>query len=339
MRNAAYWQQRALLLKEALESIGDDFILDLDREYKTASAAIQRDLRAWYQRLAENNGISLTAARKWLPAAELEEFRWTVQDYIRAGESLDPKWVKALENASARVHISWLEALEYQIQNTIEVLYGNQLDGLDQVLSKVYSEGYNHTLFDLQKGLEMGWDVARLDTETIRETLSKPWTSDDRSFSQRVWDNRDDLVRQVHTTITQGLMRGLSTRKMTDELQKAMNSSRYAAGRLVSTETAYFSVRAQERGFREIGVERYQILETLDPHTCEVCGPLDGMVLPMSQFQSGVTAPPFHPNCRGCIAPYIEGLEGTRIARGVDGKTYYVPGDMIYTEWEKKFLK
>lgn len=338
MRNAAYWQQRALLLKEALEAIGEDFILDLDREYKTASAAIQRDLRAWYQRFADNNGITLAQARRWLTAEELEEFRWTVEDYIKAGESLDPKWAKALENASARVHISRLEALQVQLQQTVEVLYGNQLDGLDRLLSRVYSEGYYHTLFDLQQGLGMGWNMERLSPEAIREVLSKPWTADGRTFSERIWTNRDQLVRQVQTTVTQGLMRGLSTREMGSGLQKAMGSSRYAAMRVVNTETAYFSVRAQERGFRDIGVEQYQILETLDTHTCGTCGPMDGMVLPMSQFEAGVTAPPFHPNCRGCISPYIEDLDGTRTGRDAAGNTIDVPADMTYTEWAKSFL-
>lgn len=339
MRNAAYWQQRALLLKEALEAIGEDFILDLDREYKAASAAVQRDLRAWYQRFADNNGITLAQARRWLTTGELEEFRWTVEDYIKAGESLDPKWAKALENASARVHISRLEALQVQLQQTVEVLYGNQLDGLDRLLSRVYSEGYYHTLFDLQQGLGMGWNMERLSPEAIREVLSKPWTADGRTFSERIWTNRDQLVRQVQTTVTQGLMRGLSTREMGSGLQKAMGSSRYAAMRVVNTETAYFSVRAQERGLRDIGVEQYQILETLDTHTCGTCGPMDGMVLPMSQFEAGVTAPPFHPNCRGCVSPYIEDLDGTRIARDAEGNTIDVPGDMTYQEWRKKFIE
>ena len=29
---------------------------------------------------------------------------------------------------------------------------------------------------------------------------------------------------------------------------------------------------------------------------------------------------------------------GERAARGEDGKTYYVPGDMTYEEWKKSFV-
>lgn len=51
-----------------------------------------------------------------LKAAELEEFKWTVDEYIKLGMSGDPAWHKQLENVSARVHLNCLEALEIQLQ-------------------------------------------------------------------------------------------------------------------------------------------------------------------------------------------------------------------------------
>ena len=62
----------------------------------------------------------------------------------------------------------------------------------------------------------------------------------------------------------------------------------------------------------------------------------------MSEYQTRATAPPFHPWCRGCTAPYFEDMKdlGTRAARGRDGKTYDVPAGMKYKEWyEKTFTK
>ena len=58
----------------------------------------------------------------------------------------------------------------------------------------------------------------------------------------------------------------------------------------------------------------------------------------MSQYEAGVTAPPFHVYCRTTTVPYFEDdIEtiGKRAARGKDGKTYYVPANMTYREWEK----
>ena len=62
----------------------------------------------------------------------------------------------------------------------------------------------------------------------------------------------------------------------------------------------------------------------------------------MSEYEEGVTAPPFHVNCRSCTAPYFddEFTKGEqRAARDEDGNTYYVPADMTYKEWKKSFVK
>lgn len=104
---------------------------------------------------------------------------------------------------------------------------------------------------------------------------------------------------------------------------------------------AYFSSAAQKDCFDELGVEQYEIVATLDSHTSEICRSLDGKHFPMKDFQPGLTAPPFHVNCRTTTVPYFEddfGSAGERAARGKDGKTYYVPADMNYREWEETFV-
>ena len=66
---------------------------------------------------------------------------------------------------------------------------------------------------------------------------------------------------------------------------------------------------------------------------------MDGKVFPMSEYQVGLTVPPFHPNCRGCTAPYFDDFNegGERAARDIKtGKTYNVPADMTYDEWKRQ---
>lgn len=88
-----------------------------------------------------------------------------------------------------------------------------------------------------------------------------------------------------------------------------------------------------------MGVKNVEILETLDSITCAFCASMDRKVVPMSEFQPGVTVPPFHPHCRGTTVPAIdEKYMGERAARDQDGKVYYVPGNMSYSEWKKTFV-
>ena len=72
-----------------------------------------------------------------------------------------------------------------------------------------------------------------------------------------------------------------------------------------------------------LGVERYKIVASFDQDTCELCGAMDGQVFKMSEYQAGLTAPPFHPWCRCCTAPYFEDMAGIgeRWTRNQDGTT------------------
>ncbi|MDN9260450.1 phage head morphogenesis protein, partial [Clostridioides difficile] len=113
--------------------------------------SIEKDILAWYNRFAKNEGISLLEAKKLLNTRELEEFKWSVEEYIKYGKenAINQKWMKELENASARVHITRLEALKLQIQQQVEVLYGNELDGIDKLMRDIYTSGYYHTAFNV----------------------------------------------------------------------------------------------------------------------------------------------------------------------------------------------
>lgn len=341
MRNADYWRGRFSILEDSAHREAQKTIQDMEELYLDAQRSVQKEIESWYARFAVNNQISLTDARKWLTAGQLEEFHWSVEQYIKIGEQagLDAAWLKKLENASARFHISRLEAVQTGIQQQLELLYGNQVDSLDALLKKVVGNGYTHTAFEVQKGVGLGWDITGLDQKKLETLLSKPWTTDGRTFRDRCWLNKKDLVGSVSKSLTQGLLRGDSPAKITTAIQKQFGVHRYKAGRLVNTETTYFNAVATKECYKDLDVEMVEIIETLDSHTCSICGGLDGTVIPISQYEPGVTVPPFHPNCRGTTAPAIDPkYAGERAARNADGAVYYVPANMKYADWVQTFV-
>lgn len=340
MKNADYWRGRFSILEESAHQEADQYIQSLEEMFMDAQRTVRSDIERWYGRFASNNGISLTEARKMLTTGQLEEFRWTVDQYIKIGQqaNLSAEWLKKLENASAKFHVSRLEAIQTQIQQQIELLYGNQLDGLDSLLKKIAGDGYTQSAFAIQKGIGLGWDITALNQKKLETLLSKPWTTDGRTFSDRIWSKKKELVGSVQKELTQGLLRGDSPQKITDAIKNRFNVSRYQAGRLVHTETTYFNAISTKQAYQDLGVEKIEILETLDSHTCEICQPLDGTVIPLAQYEPGVTVPPFHPNCRGTTCPHYDDMDGERAARTADGKVYYVPANMKYTDWKKAFV-
>lgn len=343
MRNDAYWANRMRILEESLLKTGYDYVKNLEEQYDTAIKSIESQISVWYQRFAKNNDISLAEARKLLTTQELKEFKWTVEEYIKHGQqnAVSRAWMKQLENASARVHISRLDSLKIQLQQQAEVLHGSQSEALNSTLAELYERGYYHTAFEVQKGLGVGWSLHGLTDEAIKKVLSKPWTLDGQTFSDRIWTNKQTLVNTVNTQLTQMIMRGSAPDKAIKTIAERFSVSKSQAGRLVMTESAAFSNMARKDCFNDLGVEKFIVVETLDNETCPLCGQLDGKTFPMSEYAVGVTAPPFHPWCRGTTAPYFEDLEGLgdRYARDAEGKPYMVSKDLNYQKWYDRSVK
>ncbi len=343
MKNSDYWKSRFAQLEEAQNQKGADTYAEIEKIYKQAQKEIEGKINTWYQRFASNNGISMTEARKLLFGADLKEFKWDVNDYIRYGKrnAMNQAWMKELENASARFHITRLEALKLRVQQSMEQVFDNQLNHVDAAMRRIYQDGYCHTAYELQKGFGIGWDMAELDQKHLDKLLAKPWAVDGKNFSERIWTNKQKLISEMHNELTRNVMLGQDPQKAIDAIAKKMKTSRYNAGRLVMTEGAYFNSAAQRDCFHALDVEQYEIVATLDSHTSEICQRMDGKVFPMKDFEAGVTAPPFHVYCRSITVPYFEedfGKMGQRAAKGKDGETYYVPSDMGYEKWKKIFI-
>lgn len=342
MTNAEYWKQRFTQLEAAQNRKGATAYLEMEKQYKAAQNELEAQIARWYQRFADSNGISLAQAKQWLKGRDLAEFKWDVKEYIKYGKenAINGAWMQELENASSKFHISRLEALQIQTQNSLETMFAQQLGTMKKALSDVYTSGYYHTAYAVQQGFGLGWDIVRLDQAQIEKVLSKPWAVDGYNFSTRIWNSKTKLIGEVHNELSKNLLTGADPQKAIDSLAKKMGTSKSNAGRLVMTEQAYFSSAAQKDCFNDLDVEEYEIVATLDSHTSDICRSLDGKVFKMSDYKPGVTAPPFHVYCRSTTAPHFKDNfdAGERAARGADGKTYYVPDDVTYSEWKKAFV-
>lgn len=341
--NEKYWKQRFIELEKTQNKISERYLNVLKEEYDKSLAKIEKDITIWYTRLAENNEISYINAKKLLDKKELKEFKWTVEEYIKKGKenAINQKWIKELENASARVHIDRLNAIKIQIQNELEQLSAKQDKDTTELLKKQYENTYYKSCFEIQKGLEKYWNIQALDTNKIEKVISKPWTIDNKTFSDRIWNNKEDLLNTLQKELTQATIRGDDIHKVTKKLEKEFKISKGKAGRLVMTESAFFSSAGQKECFNSLNVKQYEIVATLDSHTSEICQKLDGKVFDMKDYEVGITAPPFHCWCRSCTAPYFsdEFTEGEkRVYRDEEGKTQYIDSKIKYSEWKEKYV-
>jgi len=342
-KNSEYWQQRFGQLENASHQEAMTVYSRIEESFYQAQKEIENKINSWYMRFANNNEITINEAKKLLNSNELKEFKWDVQEYIKYGHEneLNELWMKELENASTKYHISRLEALKIQTQQTMEKLFGNELDEVDNLTKNSYINNYFHTMFEYQKGFNVGFNVTNIDQNKLSKIVNKPWAVDEKNFSERIWGNKTKLINELHNELTKMCLTGKSPDESIKYLSKKFNTSKAQAGNLIMTENAYFSQLAQKDCFNALDVEKYEIVATLDSHTSEICKEQDGKVYDMKDYQPGITAPPFHNYCRSTTVPHFDDfdLEGERAARDEDGKTYYVSDKMKYDDWYKKYVQ
>nr|DAI40667.1 MAG TPA: minor capsid protein [Caudoviricetes sp.]DAK15436.1 MAG TPA: minor capsid protein [Caudoviricetes sp.] len=336
-----YWQDRFIEEEERLNKIAGDEFRRQQLEYERAISRLNKDIEVWYNRIAKNNDVSLAEAKKMLNDKELKEFKWTLDEYIKHGKEngIDKNWNKELENASARVHIERLEAMKLQVRGEIEKLYNGRESGFESYLKNLYKDQYNRTAFQIAKGTGVGTNIYSLNDKLVNTVIKKPWAPDGKNFSDRIWEDKDKLINTLHTEMTQAFIRGDSLEKLADKIAEKMKVSKANASRLVYTESAAYSSRARLKSYQDLGVEKYEIVATLDNRTSDICQDMDGKVFDLKDYEVGVTANPFHVRCRTTTAPYFDDMDGERAARNeTTGETEYVPADITYKDWKEKYI-
>lgn len=307
-RNKEYWRERFEKLENYDRKITDLFIKNLAEHSEKAQYKIESQIEGWYQRLAINNDISLQAAKKILNDKELKEFKWTLEEYIEKGRenAVNQKWLKELENASARVHIEKLEAQKILMQAELEELYNYKNKTTQEFLEHNYEDRYYKTIFEGQKGFEIGYDINKLESKAITKAVMTAWANDGKNFSDRIWEDKNKLVDFLNTSLTQSLILGENSDTLVKKISKEFNVRKHRAATLAYTEMAVVASKSSQQAFKRLDVDKYEILAEIDSVTSEICKEMNGKIFSMSDFEIGVTAPPFHPNCRTTTMPYYE---------------------------------
>ena len=341
-----YWRKRSLMLREDEYNMTVEFLNALDELYQAAIRDTEKELAVFYARLASNNDISITAARRYLTTAELPGFRMTLREYqsMASQMGLSEEYQRMLENASLKTRISRLEAIKLHMQQAATVLKKVELDALDYFLQKTYLHSYGNGAFTILSGVGVTFDEIGVDIDTVAKLVRKPWAADGSNFSQRIWgEHRPQLVNSLSTTLGKMLAKGEAPDKAIELVTKKFNSSRKAAVCLVQTEVSYFAEQAKLDVYKELDVEEYEFASSLTESTCDECGDLDGKHWKITEKEPGVNFPPIHPNCTICTTiPYVDPAElehDTRVAKDANGKTVYIPANMKYAEWKELYLK
>lgn len=344
--NNNYWKERALEVENNSRSTAEIGRKEIEKIFAVTYSRLKKEINYWWHRFAVNNSLTLSEAKKLMKSKELEELDWDVEEYIKKGIEAAivtlPEVDKQLENASAKVHINRLTALKLQVLVIANEMFNDVNKTVKDCMRKVYEDAYYTTAYNIQNGIGVYSDFNRINDRVLEQVLQRPWAEDGSNFSERIWGKqRPKLVNKIHKDLVDCVSRGRNPNEYTEELAKEFKVGLNQANNLIVTEYNYFNERATQDCMKELDVEEYEILGTLDGATCATCGGLDGKHYLLKDAVIGINSPPFHPRCRCTTIPYFndEFTQGEeRAYRGEDGKTHYTKAK-TYEEWKRKFVK
>ena len=337
-----YWKKRYEEEMERAMHQADGPKKDLRKYADTVIRRLEKDINDWYQRYANENGMSLADAKKQLDARELKAFNMDLEEYraIAERDELSEEHKKMLKQASARQQLDRVQELYINTVQELESWAKYQDSTISDLLSNAY-ESSNYRTAWMTQSMKGQYDMyAQVDHRTIQRIIDSPWTPDGKNFSARIWDNRKQLATSLQNDFIQALVAGDGTATMSEAIAKRMNTSYNNANRLVETELARVHSQAFMDCMSELDVDAVEILATLDNKTSPICRRMDGKYVQCKDAKPGITIPPFHCHCRSTTVPYIPAVYGTeRAARDPKtGKTVFVDGELDYGEWKKRYI-
>ncbi|WP_342505635.1 minor capsid protein [Sporosarcina sp. FSL K6-2383] len=336
--NKKYWEDRAEQREMESQLIASKYLARMDESLREAQLDIVRQIEAFYARYSIENKVTLTEARKYLNVKELKDFKdIDLKRFREMSLSSNPEYNRILNAASYRVRISRLEALNLNIEMRMAQLYGG-LNGLQQYaytgLGEVYQASYYQSMFSLAQAGVVGGTVAVLTDKTMQEVLTYNWSG--KEFSERIWGHQASTRMAIRKELEKSFASGRSIQKTTKAIMDATDVTRSRAETLVRTESNFFHGLAAQNSYTDAGIEKYEVLATLDSRTSNICREQDGKVYDSKDYEPGVTANPFHPNCRSTTIPWFDESEYTdgEQRQSADG----LIDSMTYEEWFGKYV-
>ncbi|WP_294795034.1 minor capsid protein [uncultured Fenollaria sp.] len=298
----------------------------IKRGYKRAFQLIEDDIAKYITRISDDLKLDTKALNKKIPKEEL---------LARAKElMLEEETMANYEN------LSYAEAIRREMVKNVESMAKDNESLIFENLFKTYEHNYYSASYLLYRTMDDFSFTKRVTKEYFDWMAKKPWTSDGKTFSDRIWKDQKTLVDELYKEFTVSATRGANLKETARRMSRKMDVSYKKCLRLLNTEDSFFSNKAVMDAYQNTTAEEYMILATLDRKTCEICGDQDNKHYKIKDAKVGVNMPPFHPNCRCTTVVYFgdeEDMPEERMMRDENGKSVKTEY-MSYDEWKKKYV-
>ena len=342
MKSDAYWKRRAEQRMYEYIQEADRVADEVGKAYLQAAGYLEAQAKKIFDTYRKGGGLSEAEARRLLnDVGNATDYDALKKAYNRVK---DPDMKQVLLNQlnapAYRARIERLQQLREDLDRKCRELYKIETKAADEHLINTAQNAYYRTMYDIQRSTGYGFGFTRISEQGVNEILRNNWSG--ASYSSRIWSNTQTVAELIKNELFLGVLTGKSQHDMSAVIIEKMGVGAMQARRLVRTESCYVANQAEMESYKECEIEKYRFVATLDMRTSEICASLDGKEFPVDKQQPNVNCPPMHPNCRSTTIAVFDAeiMQGMQ-RRAVDpetGKDIFVPADMTYEEWKKRFV-
>lgn len=290
------WAKRDLDIEKLTEQV-----------YQSSMQHITDEVDAFYLRYANRNGVSIKEARKRADSMDVTDYVQKAYEAVRDKDFSDEaeEWLRVynlkmstsrLELEKAKINLELLKMYS-EIENiTNEQLEQARLAEIDRQTDLIakYKE---------QAGI-LGNSVGN-PTDRLKGVVNADFYG--ANFSERIWSRTGhyaSLRKEVFKSLNNLAVDMMGYRKERNRLMRIFNTSKYESMRLIRTEHQRVNMQVQHE--MAVANEYTHYTYVAEAGACPHCARLAGKSFKIEDYESGVTAPLLHPNCRCSVYHHIE---------------------------------
>lgn len=291
-----YWKKRIeaeqLAKMERSATIGDE----IGRLYDYHFKELEKEIRAFEQRYADKNGLSLSEVKARVDEMDVRAFEEKAKKYV-AEKDFSAKANSELELYNLKMKINRLELLQYRLDLEMVALGDAEHKLTERFLNDEYVKEIEN-----QSGL-LGQSVLSAEqvTQTVQTILNTSFKG--VTWSNRIWQRQDALREIVARMAEDYLLKGKNPTTMIAKIRKEFRVSASEAKRLAVTEGARVATEAQRQSYKSNGYDEYEFIA--EPTACDICKALNGKIFKVKDMEPGENAAPMHPHCHCSTAAHF----------------------------------
>lgn len=287
-----YWTERVNKIFSKLDASDEKLNAQMLKEYEKAYKEITSSIYGFYDRYANDKGLTFDEAKKRVRQTDLDNYVENANAY-RKSKHKDSEALKRLNAQLTTSKINRLELLKYQIEFSM-IKAGDQREQL-------FTDYLKKTSSYIYDAVAKGQAIGHMNPKEIETILQLPWSGD--NYSGRLWKNNDLLVSQLQELLVRNAINHQNPKVIAKQLRDKFSASKSATERLTRTESTYVANSTIAKRYADMGVVEYEFYANMDSRTSDICKRLNGKTFKMKDYQPGINAPAMHPNCRSRIVP------------------------------------